>query len=87
MYIINNEILLLSAYFIFYNAIMEIIIELFYLVTCSLAIAGSPQDLLPGETFAVKKVVMDFEKALCSAVRCVFEVIIMSCVFHWTQAV
>ena len=43
--------------------------------------------MLPGDTVAVQKVVMDFEKALWAAVKSVMDVIVMGCVFHWTQAI
>lgn len=43
--------------------------------------------MLLGDTVAVQKVVMDFEKALWAAVKSVMDVIVMGCVFHWTQAI
>ncbi|XP_067029488.1 uncharacterized protein [Acropora muricata] len=44
-------------------------------------------EFLPGDTVAVQKVVMDFEKALWAAVKSQMDVIVMGCVFHWTQAI
>ncbi|KAK3744787.1 hypothetical protein QZH41_014782, partial [Actinostola sp. cb2023] len=44
--------------------------------------------VIPGEYLAVEKVVLDFEKAMWSALKETLpDANIMGCVFHWTQAV
>ncbi|KAK3731012.1 hypothetical protein QZH41_018758, partial [Actinostola sp. cb2023] len=44
--------------------------------------------MIPGEYLAVEKVVVDFEKAMWSALKATLpDANLMGCVFHWTQAV